>query len=68
LNWIAREYGLNLHFDTEHNKRLSQLLILHGDIDGLTLSQALTTVLSTTEFGYELQDNQLTVHRKNASY
>lgn len=68
LNWVAREYGLNLSFDSEHNKKLSQMLILHGDIDGLTLSQALTTVLSTTEFGYELQDNQLTVHRKNVSY
>lgn len=67
LIWIAREHGLNLNFDTDHNAQLSQLLTLHGDIDGLTLSQALSTVLSTTEFGYVLKGDQLTVHRKNAN-
>ena len=63
LVWITREHGLTLHFNKKHTEKLSQVIILHGEIDGLTLAQALDTVFATTELTYSIVQSQLRVVR-----
>jgi hypothetical protein len=63
LVWIAREHALTLQFSEKHTEKLSQFIILHGDIEGLTLDQTLNTVFSTTELTYSLVQNKLKVIR-----
>jgi len=63
LTWITREHGLLLAFKSEHIKKLSKVVVLHGDINGLTLEQALSTVFSTTELKYTLTQNKLEIYR-----
>ena len=45
----TREHGYQLSYQTEHVKKLANVVTLHGDIQGLSFEQALTTVFATTE-------------------
>ena len=63
LVWISREHGLVLHFNQKHTEKLSKFIILHGDINGLDLEQALNTVFATTELSYRIEHNKLKVIR-----
>ena len=63
LVWITREHGLTLHFNQNHTEKLSKLIVLHGDIDGLDLQQALNTVFATIELTYSIDQNILKVVR-----
>ncbi|MFT5756859.1 MAG: hypothetical protein ACI9LM_001584 [Alteromonadaceae bacterium] len=63
LVWITREHGLTLYFSQKHTEKLSQFIILHGEIEGLTLEQALNTVFATTELTYSIVQNKLKVIR-----
>lgn len=64
LLWVTREHGLTLKFADTHIEKLAQLTILHGDIDGLDLTQVLDAVFSITEFRYNLEQAQLKVYRQ----
>jgi hypothetical protein len=63
LVWITREHGLTLHFSQSHTEKLTKFIILHGDIDGLGLQEALNTVFATTELTYSIEQNLLKVVR-----
>jgi len=63
LTWISREHGLTLVFKNNHIEKLSKVVTLHGDINNLTLKQALATVFSTTELKYMLTQDKLEVYR-----
>ena len=64
LLWVTREHGLTLNYANTHIEKLAQLTMLHGDIDGLDLQQALFTVFSTTEYRYNLEQDRLKVYRQ----
>ena len=63
LIWITREHGITLVFRNDHIEKLSKVVTLHGDINNLTLEQALSTVFSTTELKYMLTQDKLEVYR-----
>jgi len=63
LVWVAREYGLKLTFDSQHNEKMSRLIIVHGSILNLNLTQALSIVFASTDFNYKLDNNQLSVYK-----
>lgn len=48
LEWVARETGRQLIYESEQARRLAAREILHGSIEGLSPDAALTAVLSTT--------------------
>jgi ferric-dicitrate binding protein FerR (iron transport regulator) len=49
LDWIARETGREVVYETPFARTAADEATLHGSIDGLDLETALTTVLSTTQ-------------------
>lgn len=57
LNWVARETGRRLTYDSaETQARISQV-VLHGTTTGLTPVQALEVTLATTDIDYLLLDD-----------
>ncbi len=49
LNWLAREMGRRLVFDSPQAQQVAAAIRLRGSIEGLDLNTALTAVLSTTQ-------------------
>ncbi|SFD63442.1 FecR family protein [Pseudoalteromonas denitrificans] len=63
LIWLSREHALKLVFSQSHIEKLSQFIILHGDVKDLNLQQALLSVFSTTELKYLIEKNKLKVFK-----
>lgn len=50
LDWVARESGRPLVYESARAKSVAADEILHGSVEGLTLEVALSAVLATTPF------------------
>jgi ferric-dicitrate binding protein FerR (iron transport regulator) len=64
LAWIAHETGRQLNFADETARAEAQQTILHGSVANLSLQQALTTVLMTTDFDDSIDADRLVIKRK----
>lgn len=60
LQWYARETGRRLEMDDGTRIAISAIS-MHGDLQGLTLAEALSAVMSTTSLVYELHDGAIRV-------
>lgn len=61
LAWTARERGLELEFSPPALRGSATSTRLSGSIDGMTLDEALTSVIATTGFEASLQGGRLVV-------
>ncbi len=50
LNWVARETGRDLQYNTDEAKRSAETTLLHGSISGLTARRSIDAVLPATNF------------------
>ncbi len=62
LQWIARERGLRVEFANPRLAETAPAIRLRGSIDGMTLEQALASVLATCRLDYRVHDGVLGVH------
>ncbi len=61
LQWFARETGRELQID-EQSRELASAILMHGDVKGLTLTEALSAVMATTStLKYELPEGIIRV-------
>jgi ferric-dicitrate binding protein FerR (iron transport regulator) len=68
LDWVARETGRDVVYETPVAKAAADQAMLHGSIAGLDLDTALTTVLSTTELRqYPAGDRQIGIRLVSAA-
>lgn len=66
LEWMARESGRRLVFESPQAKSAATRVILRGSIDGLDLDTALSVVLSTTKLHrYETKDDSIGIALNN---
>ncbi|MDH3640315.1 MAG: FecR family protein, partial [Gammaproteobacteria bacterium] len=65
LNWVSRETGYALKMDAS-TERLSAIVTLSGNAERLRLTplEALEVHISTTEFGYNLDNGTIFVFRR----
>jgi ferric-dicitrate binding protein FerR (iron transport regulator) len=64
LAWVARETGRQLDFADEAALAEAHETILHGSVANLSIEQALTTVLMTTDFDHSIDSDHLLIRRK----
>jgi ferric-dicitrate binding protein FerR (iron transport regulator) len=57
LDWVARETGRRLQYDSEQTRERVGQVILHGTTRGLAPVQALDAALATTDIDYSLLDD-----------
>lgn len=60
LEWFARETGRKLEID-EAARRQAANIRMHGNINGLTVAEALSAVMATTTLRYELPEGVIRV-------
>lgn len=63
LDWVTRETGRELRFDTPATQTRAQTVVLHTTAANLSPMQALDVVLSTTSFEYSLRGDGAIVVR-----
>lgn len=63
LEWIARERGWRLMFETREAEALSRTVKLHGSVRGLSQDEALRSVLLSSGFRHDLVGGQLIIRR-----
>jgi ferric-dicitrate binding protein FerR (iron transport regulator) len=61
LEWVARERGWILRFDSLATSAEADSIILDGSIDGLTLDQALEAVLATSRLTHRVDQGVLEI-------
>lgn len=61
LQWAARESGRQVSFQDEHAREVAERTRLHGSIHGLSVTQALETVLATTSLQYNFEQGRIEV-------
>jgi len=61
LQWAARESGGHLHYVDEHAREVAERTRLHGSIQGLSVTDALETVLATTSLRYNFEQDRIEV-------
>jgi ferric-dicitrate binding protein FerR (iron transport regulator) len=61
LQWAARETGRQVSFLDEPARALAERTRLHGSIQGLSVTQALETVLATTSLRYNFEQGRIEV-------
>jgi len=61
LEWIARERGLRLEFGTPDAAASARRITLNGSIRGMTLDQALESVLSTCRMSHLMDGKSLRI-------
>lgn len=61
LEWLAHEGGYQLRFATENARTKAAVIVLHGNIHGLTPREAIEVVLSGTEMRHAIVGDQLQV-------
>jgi len=67
LDWYARERGVRLELAGEDLPSAAGTIILAGSIEGMTLEQAIDSVLATTAMRREEREGSLTVARSGAA-
>ena len=60
LEWFARETGRKLVIDDTARKQAAGIR-MHGNVRGLTLTEALSAVMATTTLRYELPEGVIRV-------
>jgi ferric-dicitrate binding protein FerR (iron transport regulator) len=61
LEWVARERGLELRFATPELEVAAPGIVLHGSIRGMTLDQALASILPTCRMSYRIERSVLRI-------
>jgi len=61
LEWLAHEGGYQLRFANPDARNKAAVIVLHGDIHGLTPSEAIEVVLNGTEMRHAIVGDQLQV-------
>jgi ferric-dicitrate binding protein FerR (iron transport regulator) len=61
LEWLAHEGGYQLRFATENARAKAAVIVLHGNISGLTPREAIEVVLGGTEMRHAIVGDQLQV-------
>jgi FecR-like protein len=61
LRWAARETGRQVSFLDEHAREVAERTRLHGSIHGLSVTQALETVLAGTSLQYNFEQGRIEV-------
>lgn len=61
LNWVARETGRNLHYESAVVETRAASVILHGNIQHLAPMDALDVMLATTDLEYTLVGDTMEV-------
>ena len=61
LRWVARERGLHVEFATDGLAATAPSIRLSGSIGGMTLEQALASVLATCRLDYRIENGVLDV-------
>ena len=61
LNWVARQTGRNLHYESAVVETRAASVILHGNIQHLAPMAALDVMLATTDLEYALVDDTMEV-------
>jgi len=61
LDWAAREQGLRLSFDDDAVERAAAMIEVAGDIEGMTIDQALGAVLPSCQLAYRIEKGRLEV-------
>jgi ferric-dicitrate binding protein FerR (iron transport regulator) len=61
LTWMARERGLKLSFATPQAAAAAPRIVLKGSIAGMTLEQALASVLATCQMTHRIEGDTLRV-------
>jgi hypothetical protein len=67
LDWVARETGRQLKFDSPETYAHVRQVVLHGTTSGLAPMQALEAVLATTDFEYSMPDQGTILLRRRQS-
>ena len=61
LEWMARERGWTLTFADDRTSERANTITVSGSIEGLTLDQALETVLATSRLTYRVEQGVLRI-------
>jgi ferric-dicitrate binding protein FerR (iron transport regulator) len=61
LEWVARETGLAVSFESEALAARAKTMTLHGSIEGLTPEEALDVVLPATGLDHQVSDGRVLV-------
>jgi ferric-dicitrate binding protein FerR (iron transport regulator) len=67
LDWIGRERGWQIRFESGSVAASASEIILNGSIEGLTLDEALQAVLPTTGTSFHVEEGILTVEAASGS-
>jgi hypothetical protein len=65
LGWVQRESGRSVQFDDGGLASSATSIVLHGDIAGLTVDEALATVLPTCGLRHHVVDGRIIISRAN---
>jgi hypothetical protein len=55
LKWLSRENGYSVQYDGPASATQAKEIVLHGDLNGLSLADAIATVSATTQLDVELE-------------
>lgn len=61
LSWISRETGRQIQFESEELQESASSIVLHGTIDGLSLEDALDTILPTCGLTHRAVGGKITI-------
>jgi ferric-dicitrate binding protein FerR (iron transport regulator) len=61
LTWVSRETGRHVRFENESIKESTSNIVLHGTIEGLSLADALDTVLPTCGLTHRVSEEKITI-------
>jgi ferric-dicitrate binding protein FerR (iron transport regulator) len=61
LTWVSRETGRHVRFENEAIRESASNIVLHGTIEGLSLADALDTVLPTCGLTHRVSEEKITV-------
>ena len=54
LGWLGREYGYAVEYDNPISESLAKSVLLHGDLSGLAVADAIVAVSATTQLAVNL--------------
>ena len=63
LEWVARETGRELEFESEELSRASESIVVHGSIESMTPTESLQAVLPGSGLDYQIENGSLRVAR-----
>jgi ferric-dicitrate binding protein FerR (iron transport regulator) len=55
LRWLGREHGYSLQYDGPASEARAKTTVLHGDLNGLSMADAIAVVNATTQLDVDLE-------------